>query len=222
MKNYYEAYNERYKTIHEKGYSWASVESTPIVAETINKYGIGKDIPMLEIGCGEGRDALPLLKSGFCLNATDVSEEAINFCIKNNPEYADHFGVMDCLGGECSDCYGFIYSVAVIHMLLPDEDRNGFYRFVKNHLTDDGIALICTMGDGKSETMTDINDAFTLQERNHPSGKVKVAGTTFRMVSFERFEKELDKNDLEIIEIGMTAAPPEFNELMYAVVKAKK
>ena len=104
-------------------------------------------------------------------------------------------------------------------MLLLDEDRNAFYRFIKEHLLDIGIALICTMGDGKSETMTDINDAFVLQERNHPSGKIAVAGTSFRMVSFSTFEEELKNSGLEIIEKGITSSYPDFNELMYAVVK---
>ena len=38
MKKYYEAYDERYKTIHEKGYGWFSGERTPIVAEVAAKY----------------------------------------------------------------------------------------------------------------------------------------------------------------------------------------
>ena len=219
MKKYYEAYNERYKTIHERGYSWASNESTPIVAETIKKYGIGRDVSILEIGCGEGRDAAPLLKQGFGIIATDISEEAISYCKMKYPEFSNSFQVMDCLNNNNTTWYGFIYSVAVVHMLLLDEDRNAFYRFIKEHLTDNGMALICTMGDGKSETMTDINDAFVLQERNHPSGKIAVAGTSFRMVSFSTFEQELKNCGLEILEKGVTSSYPDFNELMYAVVK---
>ena len=37
-KKYYEAYEERYTTIHEKGYSWSSDVSSPIVMEIIRKY----------------------------------------------------------------------------------------------------------------------------------------------------------------------------------------
>ena len=76
MKSYYEAYDERYKTIHAKGYRWAGGENTPIVLETIRKYAIPPSAPMLEIGCGEGRDAGFLLERGYDLLAADVSPEA--------------------------------------------------------------------------------------------------------------------------------------------------
>ena len=211
MKKYYEAYDERYKTIHAKGCSWASNERTPIVMDTIQKYQLSLSAPMLEIGCGEGRDAKYLLQKGFRLLATDVSPEAIAYCKKTCPDYADCFQVLNFLHSSNQNRYDYIYSVAVIHMLLPDKDRTAFYDFIREHLSDQGIALICSMGDGKTETMSDIQDAFTLQERNHPS----------RMVSFQCFESELSAGGLQIIEKGITSCIPEFNALMYAVVQRK-
>ena len=103
-------------------------------------------------------------------------------------------------------------------MLVLDDDRAGFYRFIKDHLTDSGVALICSMGDGASEKKTDINDAFTPQEREHPKGKIKVAGTSFRMISFKNFENEITENGLTIIEKGLTDGAPDYFKLMYAVV----
>lgn len=219
MKKYYEAYEQRYKTIHEKGFGWFADTPTPIVFDVINGYGLDKNVKMLEIGCGEGRDAIPLLKQGCGLYATDVSPEAVAYCRKLAPEFAESFGVLDCLYCENKEKYGFIYSVAVVHMLLLDCDRAGFYRFIKEHLTDDGIALICSMGDGVTEKQTDINEAFKLRERDHPSGKIKVAGTSFRMISFDGFEKEITENGLKIIEKGLTDGAPDYFKMMYAVVK---
>ena len=117
--------------------------------------------------------------------------------------------------------FHFIYAVAVVHMLVEDEDRDRFYSFLREHLTEDGIALVCTMGDGQLERKTDPEKAFTLQTRTHQqSGKtVEIAGTTCRMVSFETFRKELDRNGLTILKEGLTAAMPDFSELMYAVVR---
>ena len=77
-RKYYEAYEERYKTAHEKGVSWAGKACTPIVMETVRKYGVPKAGDLLEIGCGEGRDAREVLKHGYRLLATDVSEEAVS------------------------------------------------------------------------------------------------------------------------------------------------
>ena len=105
-------------------------------------------------------------------------------------------------------------------MLVLDEDRDGFYRFIGSHLTAEGKALICTMGDGEFEMQSDISTDFTLQEITHGSGKMMVAGTSCRMVSWNTLENELARNGLTIIEKGITSSLPDFNCLMYAVVKA--
>lgn len=218
MKKYYEAYEERYKTVHSKGVSWASKKCSPIVTEVIGKYGITQSDSILEIGCGEGRDALAVLDKGYKLLATDISEEAINYCKRTMPQYKESFRVLDCINGNHTEKYDFIYAVAVVHMLVLDDDRNMFYRFFKEHLTSDGIGLICTMGDGTVEMSSNTAEAFELREREHESGKMKVAGTSCRTVSFETFEKELISNGLTIAEKGITEALPDFNSLMYAVV----
>lgn len=218
-KKYYEAYDDRYKTVHKKGVSWSSDKSSPIVLETIKKYKLNKSNMMLEVGCGEGRDSKALLDAGYTLLATDISKEAVEYCKKIMPLYQEHFIVLDCINGRHEAKYEFIYSVAVIHMLVLDEDRNAFYRFIYEHLTDSGISLICTMGDGKTERQSDINNAFELLEREHESGRMMVAGTSCRMVAFETFEKEIEANSLEVVEKGITSALPDFNSLMYAIVR---
>lgn len=218
---YYCAYEERYKAVHKQGYSWASEKDTPVVLDTICKYGISKQQKILEIGCGEGRDSKSVLESGYKLLATDISEEAINYCKIIMPGFADNFSVLDCLSDTLCDNFDFIYAVAVVHMLVLDEDRNGFYRFVFDHLNDDGLALICTMGDGDMEVSSDITKAFDIQERNHESGKMMVAATSCRMVSFDTFEKEIIRNDFEIVEKGITSSLPDFDKLMYAIVRKK-
>ncbi len=217
-RKYYAAYEERYKTAHAQGVSWASSVSTPIVMEVIDKYGISHSQRLLEIGCGEGRDSRTVLEHGFQLTATDISSEAIAYCKEKMPEYENQFSVLDCLSDELDEKFDFLFAIAVVHMLVPDEDRDGFYGFIRSHLTAGGIALICTMGDGEVERQSDIRSAFTLQERDHESGKMMVAGTSCRMVSWNTFEKELSRNGFTILEKGMTSSLPDFNSLMYAVV----
>lgn len=218
-RKYYEAYEERYKTAHAHGVSWETNVKTPIVLETLEKYQIQPEDHLLEIGCGEGRDARVLRERGYHLLATDISREAIAYCQKQMPQDAHHFRVLDCLCDELDEKFDFIYAVAVIHMLVLDEDRQKFYRFVRNHLQQNGIALICTMGDGTMERRSDVSQAFTLQQRNHPSGQMTVAGTSCAMVSWETFEREIACSGLLCVEKGMTSALPNFDRLMYVVVK---
>lgn len=220
-RKYYEAYDDRYRQIHKLNLQWFYDDPTPIIAETLQAFQIVQDHKILELGCGEGRDAYPLLRDGYHLLATDISEAAIKYAKCKWPQFADKFAVLDCVAGDISTKFDFIYAVAVVHMLVKDTDRDRFYTFIRNHLNLDGIALICTMGDGETEWQTDIRTAFDLRERTHePSGKiVQIANTSCRMVNFETFHTEIKRNGLEIIKEGTTAAPPDFPKLMYAIVK---
>ncbi|MEA4822660.1 MAG: class I SAM-dependent methyltransferase [Clostridiaceae bacterium] len=175
------------------------------------------------MGCGEGRDAYPLLQQGFDLLATDVSPEAINFCRKKMPDYVEHFQILDCVTERLSGSYDFIYAVAVLHMLVPHVDRNAFYNFVRRHLNSNGIALICTMGDGSVERQTDIRTAFDIQNRIHEqTGKaVQIASTSCRIVNSHTFDKELEQNGFVVIKQGVTAIEPDFPHMMFAVVRVR-
>ena len=216
-RNYYAAYEERYKTAHRRGLRWASGVPTPLVLEILQKYGIGPERDLLELGCGEGRDAKAVLDAGYRLLATDLSGEAIAYCKKTMPDYADSFRILDFLSDELTQRFDFIYAVAVVHMLVLDEDRQGFYRFIREHLKPDGLALICTMGDGRTEMRSDIRRAFEVQTRAHPAGPMAVAATSCRTVSFPYFVRELEEQQLQVLETGLTSAPPEFDSLMYAL-----
>ena len=178
---------------------------------------------ILEIGCGEGRDAYLLLTQGLDVLATDVSCEAVNYCKKKFPNFSEHFQVVDCVTEKLGKKFDFIYAIAVVHMLVADNDRNAFYRFIREHLSSNGIALICTMGDGSFERQTDIHTAFDIMERIHEeTGKtVQIANTSCRIVSFATFEKEIASCGLEIIDQGITVVDPDFPQMMFAVVKRK-
>ena len=221
MKRYYEAYDDRYCQVHKQHLQWASDVHSPIVAQVMARYAVAKDAPILELGCGEGRDARFLLSRGCNLTATDISSEAIRYCRERNPEYADRFRVLDCVEGEWQGKFTYIYAVAVIHMLVEDGDRAGFLRFIREHLTADGIALICTMGDGTIQRKSDISTAFEVQERTHDQSGMKLllAGTSCCMVTWDSFLKEITQNGLETLEHGLTAVEPDFPVMMYAVVK---
>ena len=80
MAKYYEAYEKRYRQVHEKSLSWASDKNSPIVLEMLKKYGNSDNTKILDIGCGEGRDCLFLLDLGYDIQALDISEEAIRYC----------------------------------------------------------------------------------------------------------------------------------------------
>ena len=122
---------------------------------------------------------------------------------------------------DFSKKFDFIYSVACLHMLVLDEDRNKYFEFINNHLNDNGYALVLTMGDGKTERSSDITKAWEDVERIHQESGIKmnVATTSCRIVNFETLTKEVELQNLKIIEQGITSIIPNFPEIMYAVIK---
>lgn len=221
QRKYYEAYDDRYRQVHREGLQWFAEDSTPVVMETIKAFGITENSKILELGCGEGRDAHPLLKDGYDLLATDISETVIDGNKRRWPEFARNFAVLDCITAEMNETFDFIYAVAVVHMLVEDADRDGFYAFIRAHLKPNAIALICAMGDGKAEWQTDIRTAFDLQSRIHEQTgrEIQIAATSCRVVNFDTLHMELCRNGLQVVKDGITASEPDFPVLMYAVVK---
>ncbi len=223
MRKYYEAYDDRYRQVHGEGLLWFDKSATHLVHDTIEKYNIGKIDKILEIGVGEGRDAFPLLREGYNLYASDISTEAVSFCQGVMPEARERFFVLDAIDGTHERKYDFIYAVAVLHMLVEDGDRVKFLHFIREHLSEGGIALITTMGDGRTERATDPSIAFDLQKRIHEkSGRtLEVASTTCRMVTFETLHRELNGAELVILEEGVSEKVEGFYAMMYTIVKGK-
>ena len=220
-RKYYEAYDDRYRQVHSEDLKWFDETPSEIVLEMIRENGITKENRILEIGCGEGRDARHLLREGYSLLATDVSEEAVRYCRQLDPLNGEHYMVLDCVTERLEEKFDFIYAVAVLHMLVLDSDRRGFYAFIKDQLAENGRALICTMGDGERESSSDPETAFDLQERIHePTGKcLHIAGTSYRGVSFPGFEKEIADSGLKLLRKGFTDIHPDYWKMMYALVQ---
>ena len=217
---YYEAYDDRYRQVHGENLMWFAQLPSQIVLNTIAELGINHTDRILELGCGEGRDAVHLLRQGWRLTATDISPEAIRYCRERNPQYAEYFRRLNCLAGQREGQYDFIYAVALIHMLVEDEDRASFFRFFREHLRPGGFGLICTMGDGSLERKSDVSTAFDLQERIHgeTGTKLQLAGTSCRMVAWDTFLREIRESGLTVAEHGLTSVEPDFPVMMYAVV----
>ena len=175
----------------------------------------------MEIGCGEGRDAIYLMKNGYDLLATDVSPTAINYCKETFPYVSQSFKVFNCLTERINDKFDFIYAISILHMLVLDKDRNLFYQFIYEQLKENGIALICTIGNGYEEWSTDISKAFELQKRTHEvtGEEVHIAGTSCRVVSFDTLSREIDNNNLMLLDSGLTSIEPDFPTIMFVVIK---
>lgn len=226
MKEYYKAYDERYKKIHmEENKAWASEKPSNILADYLEKYKMSCDSKILEVGCGEGQNALFLMGKGYKIYASDVSEEAIIWSKKTAKECGfdeNNFFVMDVLNNDLQEKYDFIYTVSTLHMLINDRDRTQFLDFIYSHLKDDGKALITTMGDGVAENNDDdVTKAFDIVERHFRGKPVMVARTSSRVVNWDTFGNELSNSKLSIIEKFNTSEISGFNNSMVVICERK-
>lgn len=220
MNKYYKAYDKRYKQIHDLGLSWSVDSNTIIVEEIIKEYNLDKK-RILELGCGEGRDARYLLNKNINVLATDVSQEAINYCINKDKKHMNNYQVLDILNNNFKEKYDFIYSVACLHMFVLDDDRSSFFKFVYHHLNDNGLALILSMGDGSSESSSEISKSFDTVKRIHQESnmEVNIAATSCRIASFETLLNEIQKSGFDTLKYGVTSIDNHFDKIMYVLIK---
>lgn len=219
--NYYKAYDKRYCQVYTNNLLWSSKEPTKEVIEFLRKYNCYKKDLVLDLGCGEGRDAISLLDMGYNVLAVDYSINVIKKCndLSNN-KYRDHFMQFDIMKDRLNKKFKYIYSIAVLHMFVTDEHRNIFLKFVRDHLTEDGVALICVLGDGIKEYSSDITKSFENTKRvvMNNNTNLEIAATSCKIVSWETLEKEIVANGLNIKEKWVSKDIPEFTNSMCVVV----
>ena len=200
---------------------WSTKEPTMEVIKFLERYNCKKSDLILDLGCGEGRDAIFLLKKEYSLLAIDYSINAINKCIDlTKHKYENCFMQFDIIKDKMNQKFKFIYSIAVLHMFVTDEHRNFFLKFIREHLTDDGVALICILGDGKKEYCSDIKKSFNNTKRivMNNNTSINVATTSCKIVNWKSIEKEILRNKLKIKETWISKEIPEFSKSMCIVV----
>lgn len=222
--DYYKAYDKRYRQVYKKSYLWSTKEPSLIVLDTILKYKVSKESKILEIGCGEGRDAIYLLNNGYNVLAIDYSNAVIEKCRElSNHLYDNNFKQFDIMNDVLDDKYDFIYSVSVIHMFVNSEHRDNFYKFIYEHLTNNGVALITSMGDGTNNFETDITKSFKNTKRKIINNQktIEVASTSCKIVDWDKIKEEVKRNNLVIRENWVSNSIPEFDPSMCLIIIKK-
>ena len=136
--NYYKAYEKRYKQVYNNNYLWTYRKNNDEVIDTIKSENIYNDENILELGCGEGRDAIFLLENNYNVLAIDYSNTVIEKCNElSNYKYINNFKQFDIINDLLEEKFDFIYSIAVIHMFVNKKHREKFYNFINDHLNKD-------------------------------------------------------------------------------------
>ena len=96
-KEYYEAYEDRYKEAYDNNMLWEIKDFSKDVVKVIEDYNIAKNNSILEVGCGEGRDTIHLLNMGYHnILGIDYSKTVIAKCNElTNNKYVNNFKSLD-------------------------------------------------------------------------------------------------------------------------------
>lgn len=226
MKEYYKAYENRYKIYHRQtGLPWAGNDASIVLKDILLKYGANPKSKILEIGCGEGQNALYLQQNGFDIYATDVSNEAIKWCkncAKKKGLSQDKFFVLDILNNNLTEKFDFILAISTVHMLVLKNDRKGFFDFIFNHLNDNGVAIVTSMGDGiQTKNDTDISKAFDLVKRANAVGEFLLPTTSCKIVDWDTLIQEINNSNLKIKEKYISYSISGFNNSMVVICERK-
>jgi transcriptional regulator with XRE-family HTH domain len=132
-------YEERYKT---GGYYWG-LNPNRLCYEIMKLKPPIKPYRVLDIGCGEGKDAVFFAKNGYIVTAFDIAEAGIEKArelSERNGVHIDFFkaNVMDYRPDSDFD---IIFSSGVFHY-VPPETRKDLVNALKSHTKEGGINAI--------------------------------------------------------------------------------
>lgn len=129
-------YEEKYS--HEQ-YYWGTVPNT-LCYEIMKLRPPVKPYRVLDIGCGEGKDAVFLARNGYRVTAFDIADAGL----EKARELARHHGVkVNFFKANVNEYilvekFDIIYSSGVLHYISLDK-RKAFFENLKNYTAQDGI-----------------------------------------------------------------------------------
>lgn len=133
------AYEERYNS---DGYYWG-LKPNSLCYEIMKLRPPLKPLRILDIGCGEGKDAVFLARNGYAVTAFDIAESGL----KKARELADRSGVhIDFFKANILDFrpqieFDIIFSSGVLHY-LPQELRAELTESLKEHTSVGGLNVM--------------------------------------------------------------------------------
>ena len=137
-----QSFTEYDKRYHTEDYYWG-LSPNHLCYEIMCLKPPTKPYKVLDIGCGEGKDAVFLARNGYHVTAFDISEQGLS----KAREFADHCGVkIDFFKADIRDFrletdFDIIFSSGVFHY-LPQEKRKSVIDNFKEHTTLNGINVI--------------------------------------------------------------------------------
>lgn len=130
------------KKYDRQDYYWG-IEPNRLCYEIMRRRPPTKAYRVLDIGCGEGKDAVFFAKNGYIVSAFDASENGIKKAkeLANQHRVNINFFQADINEFELNEEYDIIFSSGVFHYLKPNR-RERFIENLQEYTTDNGMHAI--------------------------------------------------------------------------------
>ncbi|WP_311079278.1 methyltransferase domain-containing protein [Paenibacillus polymyxa] len=131
-------YEEEYKT---QEYYWGT-EPNKVCYQVLQFMPPNKHIKLLDIGCGEGKDAVFFARNGYDVTAFDVSDAGIEKTKKLAEKIGVHVNVFkaDILDYRLDTHFDVIFSSGVLHYIKP-EFRKEIFQNYKQYTNPNGLHI---------------------------------------------------------------------------------
>jgi len=135
-------YDERYQL---KANYWEFKPSSMAIKILELLPPVGKELKVLEIGCGEGSTAVFLARNGYSVTAFDLAPTGVAKTLDNAERANVHVNAFlaDVNEYRPSEVYDVIFSSGTIQYLRP-EKREGFINSLKQHTNENGLNVLHT------------------------------------------------------------------------------
>lgn len=188
ISEFSEIFTVSIRTNYEKWYEgddyyWGT-EPGSFLDELISLCPPSKDKKVLDIGCGEGKDAVYMAEKGYDVSAFDLTENGIRKTIalaqtkgvKINA-YVDDINTFD-----ISEQYDIIYSTGTVQYLF-DENKEDFFKKLEKITKSDGIVFINVFVE---KPFLELPPDWDMEEKMWKSGELF---TYFADWKFERIDE---------------------------------
>jgi len=131
--------NQYEKLYDQDDYYW-SKKPSKMCCKVLDLLPPEKPLKLLDIGCGEGRNAVFFARNGYHVSAFDLAESGV----RKTKEYANEVGVeidafvTNLLEYRLSEKFDILFSAGVLHC-IPSNLREEIFDNYKQHTNPDGI-----------------------------------------------------------------------------------
>ena len=132
-------YEQRYQG---EDYYWG-IQPNRLCYEILQRRPPVKRLRVLDIGCGEGKDAVFLARNGYLVEGFDIADAGLQKAARlaKQNQTNVHFFRADLLDFEPDGMYDIVFSSGVFHY-LPMEKRETVISRLKDHTRPNGLHLI--------------------------------------------------------------------------------